>query len=333
MKRIRLNITDKFEDRPRLITAYGRVKGGEVGLVLRPLDHRVLLVHITKEGARVWENNEGVVSSEWPRLKGRVRKTTMTASFVGMEASEQHEDLEGKRFWLREGEDGEQITAALDVENKVAYRVVGDAPRMPSTEMATKDAVAMIRVAQKGNRKRGPATFRGQWTGVLICDDGKPRIELRRKLASYGWLHIHSDEAGWHWRFERQAKWFTGDAVDQGGAYASLVQAIDAGVAGGLGLVRQACGVRDTTRKTLTEEPPAPEPVGPKPRVVRSRTGKATTQKKRTKPPATKPARSTSPRQKRPKGRAEPAAVRAGESPDEALLAAFAKALDQALVA
>ncbi len=323
MKRFRLKITDKFEDRPRLITAYGRVKGGEVGLVLRPLDHRVLLVHISKDGARVWENHEGVVSSEWPRLKGRVRKTTMTASFVGMEASEQHEDLEGKGFWLREGEDGEQITAALDVEKKVAHRVVGDAPRMPSTEMATKDAVAMIRAAQKGNRKRGPATFRGQWTGVLIWEDGTPRIELRRKLASYGWLHIHSDEDGWHWRFERQAKWFTEDAVDQGGGYASLVQAIDAGVAGGMGLVRQACGVRDTTRKTVTEEPPAPEPVGPKPRVVRSKRRQAGAKKK-------------SKSRRRPKptpAAATPSGATEIEDRDAALLEAFQRALDAALAA
>jgi hypothetical protein len=329
MKRFRLKITDKFEDRPRLITAYGRVKGGEVGLVLRPLDHRVLLVHITKEGARVWENHEGVVSAEWPRLKGRVRKYTMTTSFVGMEASEQHEDLEGKGFWLGEGEDGEQITAALDVANKVAHRVVGDAPRRPSVAMATKDAVAMIRVAQKGNPKRGPATFRGQWTGVLICDDGKPRIELRRKLASYGWLHIRSDEDGWHWRFERQAKWFTDDAVDQGGAYASLVQAIDAGVAGGMGLVRQACGVRDTTRKTVTEEPPAPEPVGPKPRVVRARGGTTASTKSRRK----KAARSQPEGSSNATSREDHAAVKAVEDQDEALLAAFAKALDRALVA
>jgi hypothetical protein len=329
MKRFRLKITDKFEDRPRLITAYGRVKGGEVGLVLRPLDHQVLLVHITKDGARVWENHEDQVSSAWPRLKGRVRKTTMTASFVGMEASELHEDLEGKGFWLREGEDGEQITAALDVANKVAYRVVGDAPQAPSVEMPTKDAVTMIKVAQKGNRKRGPATFRGQWTGVLICDDGKPRIELRRKLASYGWLHIHSDADGWHWRFERQAKWFTDDAVNEGGPYASLVLAIDAGVAGGMGLVRQACGVRDTTRKTATEEPPAPAPVGPKPR----RVTKSRTTKKPTRTPTKRSA--TVPTQTKASAPMTPAKADRGETQDgdEALLAAFAKALDQALAA
>jgi hypothetical protein len=261
----------------------------------------------------------------------------MTTSFVGMEASEQHEDLEGKGF--REGEDGEQITAALDVANKVAHRVVGDAPRRPSTEMATKDAVALTRVAQKGTRKRGPATFRGQWTGVLICDDGKPRIELRRKLASYGWLHIRSDEDGWHWLFERQAKWFTEEAVDQGGAYASLVQAIDAGVAGGMGLVRQACGVRDTTRKTATEEPPAPPPVGPKPRAMRAKTPKsgcrkakrkpATTERKR--PIARKPAAKT--RERAKEASMDPAGAKAMEQTDQALLDAFAKALDQALVA
>ncbi|MCB9700184.1 MAG: hypothetical protein H6738_25570, partial [Alphaproteobacteria bacterium] len=128
---------------------------------------------------------------------------------------------------------------------------------------------------------------------------------------------------GWHWRFEREAKWFTEDAVDAGGPYASLVQAIDAGVAGGLGLVRQACGVRDTTRKTATEEPVLPGPVGPKPKVVRSKATPPKAEKKPTK--AAKPTRA----------RSTPATAEVPPSDDQdaALLAAFAKALDQALVA
>ena len=158
-----------------------------------------------------------------------------------------------------------------------------------------------------------------------------PRIELRRKLASYGWLHIHSDKAGWHWRFERQAKWFTDDAVDQSGGYASLVQAIDAGVAGGMGLVRQACGVRDTTRKTVAEEPPAPEPVGPKPRVVRSKPKSAAGTKRATRRKPAGSAKAKAP--SRSKSKASAPAPSEVEDQDQALLAAFAKALDQALVA
>jgi hypothetical protein len=105
-----------------------------------------------------------------------------------------------------------------------------------------------------------------------------------------------------------------------------------------MGLVRQACGVRDTTRKTTMEEPPAPGPVGPKPRVVRSKTRKATAKKTPAKKatrrnPAGSAKTKSDSRSRGTTARAKPAAAQAVEQRDEALLAAFAKALDQALVA
>lgn len=87
---------------------------------------------------------------------------------------------------------------------------------------------------------------------------------------------------------------------------------------------RVACGTR---RKTEAEEPVLPEPVGPKPRVVRSRSKKQPPRKPMKLAP-TKPAKELEPRPKRVEANA-----RESGSHDEALLAAFAKALDQALVA
>jgi len=54
-KRFRLSIVGAIEDQPRLIRAYGRVPGGEIALVLSPLESRGILLSITKARTVVWE--------------------------------------------------------------------------------------------------------------------------------------------------------------------------------------------------------------------------------------------------------------------------------------
>ncbi|MCK6527709.1 hypothetical protein L6R50_09145 [Myxococcota bacterium] len=54
-----LNILGANDDWPRMVRAYGRACGGEFALVMRPREGRAILVHIAKEGARVWTANGG----------------------------------------------------------------------------------------------------------------------------------------------------------------------------------------------------------------------------------------------------------------------------------
>ena len=105
------------------------------------------------------------------------------------------------------------------------------------------------RAAQKAPGRQGPATMRGTWVGnVTFAVKGAPKVELRRKISAYGTLHVVSEyrlTGSWTWRFERTAKWFTGEKTITAEAnYATLEQAIRAGLAGALGLVQQACGKR-----------------------------------------------------------------------------------------
>ena len=52
-KKFRLSFVNAAEDVPRLIRAYGKACDGEWALVLRPPEHRGVLVQVTKgEGAK-----------------------------------------------------------------------------------------------------------------------------------------------------------------------------------------------------------------------------------------------------------------------------------------
>jgi hypothetical protein len=120
-----------------------------------------------------------------------------------------------------------------------------DAPQVPEMGVSAKDAVRLIQVEQKAVRVPGPITLRGTWSGWLHCDAGTPRVELERKLAQYGVLRIVSGASGWTWTVERTEKWFSKPGSDTGVA-ASLLKAIEGGLARAMGLLGEACSVRDT---------------------------------------------------------------------------------------
>jgi len=125
-----------------------------------------------------------------------------------------------------------------------------DAPLRPSEPIEAKEAVRLIRQEQKKQPPAGPITLRGRWSGVLICDDGQPAIELKRKLATYGTLWIRSHrEQGWSWTFERGEKWYSEVGETEGQGLPTLSAAIEAGVLGAMRLVQEACSFRDTRRR------------------------------------------------------------------------------------
>lgn len=247
MKRFRLDIVGKLEDHPRLLRAYGRVKGAEIAMVLRPLEYTGLLVRISKEGAQQWTPSGNDVPTEWPRVRARIKVSPLGRRAIVLDGP-----LAMKGFHLKtdlEVGDGDVLSVAVDLENKIAVLAPSDSPTRPAIDVDPGDAVRAIKRLQLKTGKPGTAAFRGQWAGGLVCDEGQSRVELRRKLASYGWLRIESGPDGWTWRFERLEKWFSEADALQGETYATLVQAIDAGVLGALGLVQVACRVKDTRRR------------------------------------------------------------------------------------
>jgi len=253
-KRFRLSFVGPIEDQPRLIRAYGRACDGEFALVMRPSEGRAVLVLITKsDGAFVWRSgaeteDDGLVHAKATVLRdGRTKLRIETGDHAGVSFLP-YEDLSASVGH------GELVEVAFAPDDQFAHvrdaGSGGDAPLRPETPITAREAVALIKAEQKNVPKSGPTTLRGRWTGTLSCEDGQPRVELRRKLATYGTLTVSSHMgSGWSWSFERSDKWFSDDGVSSGEGFATLSAAIEGGVLGAMSLVREACSFRDTRRR------------------------------------------------------------------------------------
>jgi len=122
--------------------------------------------------------------------------------------------------------------------------------RAPERVVSASEAVKLAKAAQKPAPAKGSATLRGTWTGIYVCDDGRPRIQLKRKLAAYGTLFlISSPEGGWEWEFQRSGKWFANDGVVSGYGGDTLVEALQRAVLGAMEPVKEACSFKDTHRR------------------------------------------------------------------------------------
>ena len=194
-KRVRVAITGKTEDLPRLLTAYTRIaRVGEFALVLKPAKQACVYAVTSSEGAFLNKPQAG-----------------------------------------------------------------SDGPDAAEVKTTASKAQAALRRAQKGLGRQGKATLRGTWVGQVTFRPGRvPLVELRRKIASYGTLHVVSEwrfTGSWTWRFERAAKWFAEAGEQKADAsYATLEEAIRAGFRGALGLVQEACGKKDTSRRAAFDE-------------------------------------------------------------------------------
>jgi hypothetical protein len=139
-----------------------------------------------------------------------------------------------------------------------------DHPGVPDASIAAADAVALVKTERRALARARPITLRGQWAGWLHCDAGTPRVELVRKLAAYGTLRVVSDPtAGWTWTVERTEKWFSEPGTDTGKA-STLIKAIEAGLARAMGLLGEACSMRDSRRRAAYDTSYASEhPIKP----------------------------------------------------------------------
>ena len=134
----------------------------------------------------------------------------------------------------------------------------------PELDIDASAAVAEIRTMKASPPPAGPATLKGKWAGVLVCDNGTPRVTLERKVAAYGTLQLVSLADGrWQARFDRAARWFS-KARQETVERSSLADAITAGMGLVVGLVSEACSFRDTRRRnTVDAEYAAQHPYTP----------------------------------------------------------------------
>ncbi|MCB9764964.1 MAG: hypothetical protein H6739_34645 [Alphaproteobacteria bacterium] len=136
---------------------------------------------------------------------------------------------------------------------------LSDAPAAPNEAMSPCDALREVKALQRELPKEGPVTLRGQWSGALVWEDGQPHIELKRRLSTYGTLHLRSSGAdGWAWRFERAptrtSAWYATPKEAATPGYATLTRAIERGVVHAMELVQESCSFRDTRRRAAFDE-------------------------------------------------------------------------------
>ena len=158
---------------------------------------------------------------------------------------------------------------------KVWRTDLGLAPsHAPELDADPASAVAELRKLKSSPPPAGPATLKGKWAGTLVCDNGKPRVALERKVASYGVLKLASKPDGrWTATFERAEKWF-GKAKQESIERSGLAEAITAGMGLVVGLVAEACTFRDTRRRnTVDAEYAAQHPYSP-PKEAKDPTGR-----------------------------------------------------------
>ena len=130
-----------------------------------------------------------------------------------------------------------------------------DSPPKPNLGATAAAAVALVKDAQKSPPKVGPVTLRGRWTGYLYCEGGQPRVELKRRLATYGTLWVFSNGAdGWAWTFERDSKWFGRSGETYGKGLPTLLDALHIALLGAMTLVKDACSFRDTHRRAAHDD-------------------------------------------------------------------------------
>lgn len=245
-RRFRLKITDPQERIPRLITAYGKVKGGEVALVLRPTEGRGILVHSDRKlGTKVWDSS-----------------VTMPGVATGRLLQDGASEVE-----VLDGPAAGRLLRPVRVPDGVAHgaevpiRVVGDealiglggfagdVPQVPWQESDPRDVAKTLKAAQKGLPKVGDRTLKGRWAGVLEWGD-VPRVVLRRKVTAYLWVTLEgSDVEGWCHSLAAKATWFGGPRSARTGGASHLGEATTTALEEAENHVAPLCTKRDQLRR------------------------------------------------------------------------------------
>lgn len=199
-RRFRLDVVGEYEDRPRLLRAYGRVRGAELAVGLRPTEQRAVFVVLGKDACTMWLH---ALQPGEKRFVANLKLGRKTEIQVGAKLLQ----IAGE---LPAGLVNGQVVPVAVKGDRVRVLVGGDAPRVGREVVGSEEAVSKVKDLQRSVPAKGPATLRGRWMGALVWDGHQPSIELKRKLAAYGELVVRSTPQGWSWTFERAKRWYTG---------------------------------------------------------------------------------------------------------------------------
>jgi hypothetical protein len=132
-----------------------------------------------------------------------------------------------------------------------------DAPQLPSKVVSWEEAMAVFRALKAPSTlpRANPIVMRGQWTGHLVACPHGPVVKLQRRIVTYGVLHVTSvphGDAVWAFKFERGPSWFA-KSGERGGTERLVSWAVDSGIRAALGLIQEACALRDQTRRAALD--------------------------------------------------------------------------------
>ena len=142
--------------------------------------------------------------------------------------------------------------ATTAATHTVTFNADGHATVTEQPKLTAAAAKKVLRSAKAKPPAERPTTMRGKWVGKLYAEaSGFKQITLYRRVASYGQVTLHyTRPLGWTVTLERKQKWFSGAKSKKlPNGYSDLSAAIAAAYAEILGLVQEACGLKDTRRR------------------------------------------------------------------------------------
>lgn len=126
----------------------------------------------------------------------------------------------------------------------------GGAPQAPTSPVDRAVAAAMVRrVKAVAAKKQGRPAWRGDWKGMLVCDDGVPVLVLERKVGPYVAVKVvGGGKPGWTAEIVRTERWFSPKDAKVVEA-ATLAKVIPMALDQAEVLTSSACVTRDTRRR------------------------------------------------------------------------------------
>lgn len=132
------------------------------------------------------------------------------------------------------------------------------APGLPSRPMGLEELIGAIQKANAVNPDHQSDVMKGKWVGVLTCEVGpsghQPVVILERAIASYVRIRLIARVTGWSWQVIRSQQWYAAEAkIESTTTAPTLMDALSGALPNAMNLIQQACGFRDSTRRSAAD--------------------------------------------------------------------------------
>ena len=148
------------------------------------------------------------------------------------------------------------IEAAAAVNGKHSFGVVvdGDVKTFPRGTASTVEEALAKHGEIIADPAGPPSPYKGSWRVAFGLIDGRPLVELRRKMTAYASVLVTWDGKIWSWEVTREERWFAKGRASDKGAADSMERAIHTAVASLDKHVRDACVVQHLEKRTRHDE-------------------------------------------------------------------------------